>query len=85
MNNTVMHQHRSLTNSQLKEIRAELARESRRFAPDDPRTHAFATALHRIERGTYGYCVTCGDTIPHERLSVVPETVYCVSCRRDNS
>ena len=85
MSNTVMHQHRPLTKSQVQEIRAELARESRRFAADDPRAHAVATALHRIERGTYGYCATCGDRIAHERLSVMPETVYCLSCRRDNS
>ena len=83
MSNAVMHQRKSLTKSQVHEIRAELERESRRFGPDDPRAHAFAAALHRLERGTYGYCATCGDRIPHERLSVMPETVYCVSCRRD--
>ena len=85
MSSTVMHQHRSLTKSQVREIRAELARQGRRFAPDDPRAHAFAAALNRIEAGTYGYCASCGNRIPHERLSVMPETVYCVSCRRDNS
>ena len=85
MSSTVMPQRMSLTRSQLQEIRAELERENRRFAPDDARAEAFAAALDRIERGTYGTCATCGDGISHERLSVMPETVYCVSCRRGNS
>ena len=80
MNTTLQPQRRSLTRSQVREIARELARESGRFGPDDPRAHAFAAALRRIERGTYGYCVTCGNVIPYERLSVMPETVYCVTC-----
>ena len=85
MSNTVMRQPRALTKSQVQEIRTELERESRRFAADDPRAHAFAVALQRLERGTYGNCVTCGNRIAPERLAVMPETVYCVSCRRDYS
>jgi RNA polymerase-binding transcription factor DksA len=85
MSNIVMHRQATLTGTQVQEIRAELARESQRLAPDDPRADAFAAALQRIERGTYGDCATCGDRIPHDRLSVVPETLYCVSCRIDNS
>ncbi len=85
MSDTIIHQPKSLTRTQVREIRAELTRQSRRFAPDDPRAHAYATALDRLERGTYGTCATCGNRIPHERLAVMPETVYCVSCRRDHS
>ena len=81
MSSTVMHQHRSLTQSEVREITAELTRQSRRFAPDDPRSHAFTAALNRIALGTYGYCASCGNRISHERLSVMPETLYCVSCR----
>ena len=84
MSNTTMHR-KSLTASQTRDIRAELARESRRLAPDDPRAPAFAAALHRIDNGSYGSCATCGDDISHERLSVMPETLYCVSCRRENA
>ena len=80
MNTTLQPQRRSLTRSQVREIERELARESARFEPDDPRAHAFAAALRRIERGTYGYCAACGNVIPYERLSVMPETVYCVTC-----
>ena len=35
-------------------------------------------ALARIERGTYGVCVVCGERIPDERLEAVPDTAYCV-------
>jgi DnaK suppressor protein len=35
-------------------------------------------ALQRIEAGTYGKCVACGQQIPLERLEAVPETPYCV-------
>lgn len=35
-------------------------------------------ALARIEDGTYGKCVVCGQEIPRERLEAVPETPYCV-------
>ncbi len=42
MNNTVLRQRRSLTKSQVHELRAELVRESGRFGIDDPRAHVFA-------------------------------------------
>lgn len=80
MNSTILRQRRSLTKSQVRELEAELVRESGRFESHDPRAHAFANALRRIEQGTYGYCATCGTPIPYDRLCVVPETAYCVSC-----
>ena len=80
MTNTALRQRRSLTKSQVHELKAELVRESGRFGPDDIRAHVFSNALRRIEQGTYGYCATCGSGIPFERLSVMPETTYCVSC-----
>lgn len=80
MNNTALRQRRSLTKSQVHQLQAELVRESGRFGPDDIRAHVFANALRRIEQGTYGYCAACGTAIPYERLSVMPETAYCVGC-----
>lgn len=73
-----------MTTTQLNEIRAELTRQGRRLAPDDPQAHAVAAALRRLEEGTYGYCVKCNNRIPHGRLAVMPETMFCVSCRRGN-
>ena len=38
-------------------------------------------ALERIDRGTYGICVVCGDLIEKERLMAVPITQKHVSCK----
>lgn len=84
MNNTAT-QRRPLTKTQVRAIQKELERERQRLSRDDLRAHAVASALHRIELGTYGNCLTCGDRIPHERLEVVPETMYCVGCRSNHS
>lgn len=37
-------------------------------------------ALRRIDDGTYGDCLKCGDEIPGKRLSLDPSTAYCVAC-----
>lgn len=37
-------------------------------------------ALGRIEDGTYGECVKCGDDISEERLDVLPATPFCRNC-----
>ena len=39
-------------------------------------------ALARIEAGTYGVCVTCGDTISSQRLAALPYTMVCIGCAR---
>jgi DnaK suppressor protein len=44
-------------------------------------------ALSRLERGNYGTCAECGESIPVERLMAVPFAIYCVDCqqKRPNS
>ncbi|NNU80679.1 TraR/DksA family transcriptional regulator [Halovulum dunhuangense] len=37
-------------------------------------------ALGRIEDGSYGQCVTCGDDISEERLDLLPATPFCRRC-----
>jgi DnaK suppressor protein len=37
-------------------------------------------ALHRIDRGTYGVCTSCGAAIPEERLELRPFASTCVAC-----
>lgn len=37
-------------------------------------------ALVKIENGTYGICVVCGDPIPQKRLETVPAALACVFC-----
>lgn len=37
-------------------------------------------ALLRLENGTYGECVRCGDAIAPERLEARPEAALCFTC-----
>jgi RNA polymerase-binding transcription factor DksA len=37
-------------------------------------------ALRRIEDGSYGTCVSCGDPIGEARLDVLPHTPKCRTC-----
>jgi len=37
-------------------------------------------ALDRIDSGTYGDCVSCGEPISEERLKAVPHAARCMDC-----
>ena len=37
-------------------------------------------ALARIEEGTYGVCVECGEPIALERLDALPAAPMCIDC-----
>jgi DnaK suppressor protein len=37
-------------------------------------------ALRRIDEGTYGKCVNCGQPIPEKRLEAIPWAEYDVKC-----
>ena len=39
-------------------------------------------ALKRIDAGTYGVCVNCGQEIPLGRLEVNPWASLCIDCKR---
>ncbi len=39
-------------------------------------------ALERIDSGTYGRCVDCGEAIAPARLAVFPAATRCVACAR---
>ena len=41
-------------------------------------------ALARIEDGTYGECVRCGESIAPARLEARPEAALCIDCARIN-
>lgn len=41
-------------------------------------------ALGRIEDGTYGECVRCGEDIAPARLEARPEAALCIDCARSN-
>ena len=38
-------------------------------------------ALARMDAGTYGHCVHCGDPIAMPRLQAVPWARYCIDCQ----
>jgi RNA polymerase-binding transcription factor DksA len=38
-------------------------------------------ALDRLERGTYGTCLSCHKPIAKKRLLAVPETSFCKPCK----
>ncbi|MGR8947990.1 MAG: TraR/DksA family transcriptional regulator [Gammaproteobacteria bacterium] len=37
-------------------------------------------ALERIENGTFGACLKCGDEILEARLDLIPYARFCTSC-----
>ena len=39
-------------------------------------------ALDRMDAGTYGECINCGEPIALERLEALPQAVDCLECRR---
>jgi DnaK suppressor protein len=39
-------------------------------------------ALARIDAGTFGACVTCGEPIAPERLEALPWAARCIDCQR---
>ena len=41
-------------------------------------------ALSRIEAGTFGLCVSCGQPIPPARLRARPVTDLCIECKRES-
>jgi DnaK suppressor protein len=42
---------------------------------------AIRAALLRIEQGTFGECVQCGEEIGIKRLEAIPWTRYCIVCQ----
>ena len=38
-------------------------------------------ALARLESGSYGSCVDCGDPVPEGRLEAKPEAARCLACQ----
>ena len=43
---------------------------------------AIDAALARIDEGTYGVCMHCGQTIAPERLEARPWATLCIDCQR---
>ena len=41
-------------------------------------------ALLRIDDGSYGECVTCGEEVGEKRLAALPHTPQCIDCASKN-
>jgi RNA polymerase-binding transcription factor DksA len=41
-----------------------------------------AAAIERIDNGTYGFCISCGNLIDTDRLSILPTARLCLSCEK---
>jgi DnaK suppressor protein len=46
---------------------------------------AIEEALRRIEQGTYGVCRDCGERISDSRLTAIPWTRSCITCKAKQS
>lgn len=46
---------------------------------------AIEGALRRIDDGTYGICRDCGEAISPARLTAIPWTRSCISCKEKQS
>lgn len=44
---------------------------------------AIEAAITRIDEGTYGICVECGDPIAPRRLEALPFSTQCITCARE--
>lgn len=43
---------------------------------------AVDAALDRLDAGTYGRCIRCGEPIVPERLEALPWAAHCIDCQR---
>jgi DnaK suppressor protein len=43
---------------------------------------AIDAALERVADGTFGLCVSCGQSIASERLEILPAAARCVTCEQ---
>lgn len=53
-----------------------LAAQRRRAADIDK----IDSALQRLENGTFGVCITCGEDIAEKRLAFDPASLKCIAC-----
>ena|SRR3990167_7043645 len=44
--------------------------------------HEVEQALARVEKGTYGKCLSCRKLIDTDRLAIKPTALYCMECER---
>jgi DnaK suppressor protein len=67
----------------------DVAAEDTRAAVDEvAQAHAageleqIAAALRRVDQGSYGLCVDCGEAVDERRLRALPATPFCTACQQ---
>ncbi|MEJ8837308.1 TraR/DksA family transcriptional regulator [Ramlibacter sp. AN1133] len=43
--------------------------------------HQISAALRRVDDGSYGECLDCGEPIDERRLFAMPATPFCTACQ----
>lgn len=64
-------------------IRSDLERGAYQKENEHKILRKIEDALHSIEEGKYGCCVSCGQSIPEERLEFIPYARTCVGCKEN--
>lgn len=59
-------------------IAFELSQASTLLRASSERLAEIDAALKRLDDGSYGYCLACGNPVPPGRLEARPWTLYCV-------
>ncbi len=72
---SAVHQHAGDQGSDI----SELDRENALIERSQAERADIETALARIDEGTYGTCIDCGQQIPDERLDARPEVLRCIA------
>lgn len=54
-----------------------------RYEEANKRLNRLKNAYLKIDTPEYGICRECEEEIPLERLKLVPESLYCVSCMNE--
>jgi len=67
--------------SDLADEYAERERDVALLAIEQEQLEQVEAALARVEDGTYGICLDCGEPIPSERLEILPYATTCVRCQ----
>ena len=78
-------QHRTkVTNPDQLDLAAEFVSRERRTVllnGMESQLDQIESALLRINKRTYGYCTSCGNKIPEERLKAMPYVSFCLECQ----
>jgi DnaK suppressor protein len=45
--------------------------------------HEIDQALYRLENGSYGICLDCGENIQPARLEIIPSAALCIKCQKN--